>query len=116
MSARKDINADGQAIQVVGVASDGEQIIAGGIGLITAGPLGALAAWGAIRALAGKWTPWMVLGFVASPVLLGFQLFVLGSLSQKVENLPRPTTESSRIEACKAKNLDFKAFQDCLSK
>ena len=116
MSARKDINADGQAIQVVGVASDGEQIIAGGIGLLTAGPLGALAAWGAIRALAGKWTPWMVLGFVASPVLLGFQLFVLGAISNTVVKTVQPATETSRTRACKAKNLDFKAFQDCLSK
>ena len=75
-----NINAEGQATKVVQVASDGEQIAAGAIGLITAGPLGALAAWGAIRMFAGKWTPWMVVGFVAAPVLGITQLAVVGGI------------------------------------
>ena len=75
-----NINAEGQVTKVVQVASDGEQIAAGAIGLITAGPLGALAAWGAIRMFAGKWTPWMVVGFVAAPVLGMTQLAVIGGI------------------------------------
>ena len=75
-----NVNAEGQVVKVVSVASDGEQIAAGAIGLITAGPLGALAAWGAIRMFAGKWTPWMVVGFVAAPVLGVTQLAVIGGI------------------------------------
>jgi len=55
-----------------------EQGIAGMIGLFTAGPLGALASWGAIRGLQGKWTPWVILGIPAAPVLLVGQLMVAG--------------------------------------
>ena len=76
-----NVNAEGQVTKIVQVASDGEQIAAGAIGLITAGPLGALAAWGAIRMFAGKWTPWMVVGFIAAPVLGMTQLAVLGGIS-----------------------------------
>ena len=75
-----NVNAEGQVVKVVSVASDGEQIAAGAIGLITAGPLGALAAWGAIRMFAGKWTPWMVVGFVAAPVLGITQLAVISGI------------------------------------
>ena len=75
-----NVNAEGQVTKVVSVASNGEQIAAGAIGLITAGPLGALAGWGAIRMFAGKWTPWLVVGFVAAPVLGIGQLAVIGSI------------------------------------
>ena len=75
-----NVNAEGQVTKIVQVASDGEQIAAGAIGLITAGPLGALAAWGAIRMFAGKWTPWMLVGFFAAPVLGMTQLAVLGGI------------------------------------
>ena len=39
-----------------------EQGIAAVAGLVTAGPLGALASWGTIRGVQGKWTPWFILG------------------------------------------------------
>ena len=39
-----------------------EQGIAVIAGLFTAGPLGALASWGTIRGVQGKWTPWFILG------------------------------------------------------
>ena len=55
-----------------------EQGIAGIAGLLTAGPLGALASWATIRGTQGKWTPWFVLGSVAAPVLLVGQLAVVG--------------------------------------
>ena len=79
-----NVNADGAAVKVVGVASNGEQIAAAGIGLLTAGPLGALAGWGAIRMFAGKWTPWLITGFIASPVLVFVQLFGLGIIGHAV--------------------------------
>ena len=57
-----DVNSEGQAVKVVQVASNAEQIAAAGIGLVTAGPLGAVAAWGTLKAFAGKWTPWTLTG------------------------------------------------------
>ena len=51
-----------------------EQCIAAGAGLITAGPLGAAAAWGMIKGVQGKWAPWTVCGFVAAPILGVIQL------------------------------------------
>ena len=76
-----NINGSGQVVKVVTVATNAEQIAAAGLGLITGGPLGALASWGCIRAFAGKWTPWMLVGTVAAPVLLLGQLVTLGVVS-----------------------------------
>ena len=73
-----EVNGDDEAVKVIQVVTTGEQITAAGIGLFTGGPVGSLAAWGAIRMLAGKWTPWMLLGFVAGPMLLIMQLVSLG--------------------------------------
>ena len=73
-----NINAEGQVTKVVTVATNAEQVAAAGLGLVTAGPLGAVAAWGCIRAFAGKWTPWMLVGTFAAPVLLMAQLMTLG--------------------------------------
>ena len=39
-----------------------EQGIAAAAGFFTGGPIAAIASWGAIRGLQGKWTPWFVLG------------------------------------------------------
>lgn len=77
-NAVTEVNSEGQAVKVVQVATNAEQIAAAGIGLFTAGPLGAVAAWGALKAFAGKWTPWTLTGIVASPVLILVQLTGLG--------------------------------------
>ena len=66
-------------------ASGFEQVVAGIIGLCTAGPVGALASWGAIKGLQGKWTPWALLGVVGAPVLLTVQLMTLGALVETVD-------------------------------
>ena len=89
------VNGDGEAVKVIQVVSNGEQITAAGIGLFTGGPAGSLAAWGAIRMLAGKWTPWMLLGFVAGPMLLIMQLFTLGVVVNAVSP-DRPSYTRSR--------------------
>jgi hypothetical protein len=46
-----------------------QQVLAGGIGLCTAGPLGAAAAVVAFRQLAGFWLPWALVGVLAAPPL-----------------------------------------------
>ena len=53
---------DTQRVVVRESATGFEQGIAAVASLMTAGPLGSLAAWGALRGLQGKWTPWFILG------------------------------------------------------
>ena len=76
-----------------------EQSIAGLVGLLTAGPLGALAAWGALRGLQGKWTPWVILGIPAAPVLLVGQLIVAGAvMAPMVEDYEPNNTSYNKME------------------
>lgn len=79
------INAEGAVMKVVSVASNGEQIAAAFIGLLTAGPLGAVAAWGAIRMFAGKWTPWMISGCVAIIPLWVVQAQVINTFATSAD-------------------------------
>ena len=69
-----------ETVLVRSTATGFEQGIAAMAGLFTAGPLGSLAAWGAIRGLQGKWAPWFVLGIPASVALNVVQLFILASI------------------------------------
>ena len=76
-----------------------EQGIAGMVGLFTAGPLGALAAWGALRGLQGKWTPWVILGIPAAPVLLVGQLIVAGAvMAPVVEEYEQNNSSYNKME------------------
>ena len=88
------ITNNAERVMVRQTATGFEQSIAALAGLLTAGPLGALASWGCIRGLQGKWAPWTVLGVVASPVLLVGQLAVVGSFMEAVD--PEPTIEETR--------------------
>jgi|TARA_B100000073_G_C23495039_1_gene477353 hypothetical protein len=55
-----------ERVLVRSTATGMEQGVAAAAGLFMAGPIGALASWGAIRGLQGKWTPWFVIGIPAS--------------------------------------------------
>tara|TARA_A100001388_G_C28730402_1_gene481169 strand:+ start:813 stop:1250 length:438 start_codon:yes stop_codon:yes gene_type:complete len=56
-----------------------EQGIAAVIGFFTAGPIGAVAAWGTIRGVQGKWTPWFLIGIPISLIinLINFLIFTI---------------------------------------
>lgn len=84
----EQINAEGAVVKTVSVASNGEQIGAAALGLLTAGPLGSVAAWGAIRMFAGKWTPWLITGLIAVVPLNLFQLAILGGIVSTVDTPP----------------------------
>ena len=78
-------------VMVRQTATGFEQAIAAFAGLFTAGPLGAIASWGAIRGLQGKWAPWSVLGVVAAPVLLVGQIAVINGFNETMDDLgPQP--------------------------
>lgn len=57
-----------------------EQLVATLSGFLCAGPLGALAAWGSIRALKGNWIPWLVLGFSTTPFLILVQMIIAANI------------------------------------
>ena len=69
-----------ERVLVRNTATGFEQGIAATAGFLTAGPLGALASWGVIRGVQGKWTPWVILGYPAAPVLGLVQLVTLGAI------------------------------------
>ena len=66
-----------QRVLVRNTVTGFEQGIAAVVGLFTAGPIGALAAWGTLRGVQGKWTPWVLLGIPLSIVinLINFLIF-----------------------------------------
>ena len=56
------ISTNTERVLVRNTVTGFEQGIAAVAGLFTAGPIGALASWGTIRGVQGKWTPWFILG------------------------------------------------------
>ena len=69
-----------ESVLVRSTATGFEQGIAAMAGLFTAGPLGSLAAWGALRGLQGKWAPWFILGIPASVTINVVQLLILAAI------------------------------------
>ena len=76
-----------------------EQGIAAAAGFFTAGPLGALASWGTIRGLQGKWAPWAILGFIGAPVCVGIQLVGLGVVGGALEGIEPQGSPQAVVEA-----------------
>lgn len=75
-----------------------EQVVAALAGLLTAGPLGALASWGTIRGVQGKWAPWFVLGVPAAIAINGFYFglfYAYTAINQKLEHTKEQTKEVS---------------------
>ena len=69
-----------ERVLVRSTATGFEQGIAALAGFFTAGPLGSVAAWGALRGLQGKWAPWFILGVPASIAINVVQLAILAAI------------------------------------
>lgn len=83
------------AVMVRQTASGFEQGVAVFAGFFTAGPLGALASWGALRGLQGKWAPWFILGVPAAVTINIINLFALGLIGA---SLPEEDTGYSNTQ------------------
>ncbi len=70
-----------ERVLVRSTATGFEQGIAAMAGFFTAGPLGSVAAWGALRGLQGKWAPWFILGIPASITINVAQLLILAAIT-----------------------------------
>jgi hypothetical protein len=78
-----------------------EQGIAALAGLFTAGPLGALASWAAIRGVQGKWTPWFILGIPSAIAINAFYfgVFILfGSAYYRMQESSSESTASPAVQ------------------
>jgi len=69
-----------ERVLVRSTATGFEQTIAAMAGFFTAGPVGALASWGALRGLQGKWAPWFILGVPASIAINIVQIVIIATL------------------------------------
>ena len=69
-----------ERVLVRSTATGFEQTIAAMAGFFTAGPVGALASWGALRGLQGKWAPWFILGVPASLCINIVQLTIIAAI------------------------------------
>ena len=58
-----------------------EQGIAAVAGFLTAGPIGALASWGTIRGVQGKWTPWFVIGIPLCAIINLVNFLIIGLIT-----------------------------------
>lgn len=76
-----------------------EQGIAALAGLFTAGPLGALASWAAIRGVQGKWTPWFILGIPSAIAINGFYLGIFYAYSSIVDKSSKEAKESRQANS-----------------
>jgi hypothetical protein len=74
-------------------ASGFEQGIAAVAGLLTCGPVGALASWGTIRGLQGKWTPWFIMGIPSMVVINIANIALLAMIGSSIpEETYQPNT------------------------
>jgi len=88
-----------ERVLVRNTASGFEQGIAAVAGLLTCGPVGALASWGTIRGLQGKWAPWFIIGVPSAVVINVVNIAALGVLGSMVpESAPAPAPEVSSME------------------
>jgi hypothetical protein len=84
-----------QPVYVQQTCTTAELSTAGMVGLLTAGPLGALASYRVLKEFQGKWGGWFIAGLVGAPLCLGIQLIalsVVGSL------LPESDKGGSKVE------------------
>ena len=70
-----------ERVLVRSTATGFEQGIAATAGFFTAGPLGSLAAWGALRGLQGKWTPWFILGVPAAVAINVVNVLIIAAIT-----------------------------------
>lgn len=87
-----------QPTVVQGDVTGFEQGIAALAGLFTAGPLGALASWAAIKGVQGKWAPWFILGIPSAIAINAFYfgMFLLfGNALNSVADRQNPAQEST---------------------
>ena len=70
------LERDNELLEIREISSLREQLLAGGCGLLSAGPIGLLASLVTFRKLEGQWLPWALIGVLAAPPLAFGQWWV----------------------------------------
>ena len=74
-----------------------EKGIAAFTGFFTAGPIGCVAAFYALKGLNGKWIPWVLLGLPASVLINVFYVIVLVTAGAVSTEAPQPVQKDAMI-------------------
>ena len=93
------ITPNQQQVLVRNTASGFEQGIAAVAGLLTCGPIGALASWGTIRGLQGKWAPWFIIGVPSAVVINVVNIAALAVIGSMGSESPQQQDVSSSLNS-----------------
>ena len=93
------ITSNQQQVLVRNTATGFEQGIAAFAGLMTCGPVGALASWGTIRGLQGKWTPWFIIGVPSAVVINVINLTALAIIGSMGSEAPQQQDVSRSLNS-----------------
>ena len=107
-----------QRVLVRNTVTGFEQGIAAVAGLFTGGPIAAIASWGAIRGLQGKWTPWFILGIPSCVVINLINIAILASIGITSSEDDRSSTlnnPNNHLNVVATINLDDPKFSRKLS-
>ena len=114
----EDPTDNSQRILIRNTVTGFEQGIAAFAGLFTGGPIAAIASWGAIRGLQGKWTPWFILGIPSCVVINLINIAILASIGITFSEDDRTSTlknPNNHLNAVATINLDDPKFSRKLS-
>ncbi len=98
-----------ERVLVRNTATGFEQGIAAVAGLFTCGPVGALASWGTIRGLQGKWAPWFIIGV---PAAVAINIVNIGALAvlNSGDSTPTPAPAPSVSELVTPSNSSLPSY------
>ena len=114
----EDPTDNSQRILIRNTVTGFEQGIAAVAGLFTGGPIAAIASWGAIRGLQGKWTPWFILGIPSCVVINLINIAILASIGITFSEDDRTSTlknPNNHLNVVATINLDDPKFSRKLS-
>ena len=109
----EDPTDNSQRILIRNTVTGFEQGIAAVAGLFTGGPIAAIASWGAIRGLQGKWTPWFILGIPSCVVINLINIAILASIGITFSEDDRTSTLkniNNHLNVVATKNIDDPKF------
>ena len=86
-------------VLVRSTATGFEQGIAAVAGLLTCGSIGALASWGTIRGLQGKWAPWFIIGVPSAVVINVVNVAALAVIGSMGTEAPKQQDVSSSLNS-----------------
>ena len=93
-----------------------ETCVAGGVGLFTGGPIGALAAGASLRGLQGKWVVWALLGIpgtiVVNALNLSLGLSGAGLMSNYSSSVSTASPVVSEVSTPRRDNTAFASLSD----